>query len=152
MTYTPQAAWLFEARQSRNHTHTLTDSRYSMYTHTVPTAMEKSNLKYVMVLPITTAMAPSANPKTRIRGAMKSFPAGKQKDKEKVLTAELPSGYRNPHSSTGTSKGTCRTDTQNAVPRSHGHMPKTHRALIVYNQNKIIIFYTDTFHSLCFFL
>lgn len=53
-----------------------------MYTHTVPTAMEKSNLKYAMFLPITTAMAPSANPKTRIRGAMKSFPAGKQKDKD----------------------------------------------------------------------
>lgn len=41
---------------------------------------ENSYLKCVKCfLPMTTAMAPSANPKTRIRGATNNFPAGKQK-------------------------------------------------------------------------
>lgn len=48
-----------------------------------PWHSKDSNLRYVKgFLPITTAMAPSANPKTRIRGATNNFPAGKKKKKK----------------------------------------------------------------------
>lgn len=41
-------------------------------------------------------MAPSANPKTRIRGAMKSFPAGKQNQNNVMsLDSDFPSIYSN---------------------------------------------------------
>lgn len=66
---------------NRHHVHLLTDSHYYICTHSLWHS-ENSNVRYVKCfLPITTAMAPSANPRTRIRGATNNFPAGKQKAK-----------------------------------------------------------------------
>lgn len=48
--------------------------------------LRNSYLRHVKhFLPITTAMAPSANPKTRIRGATNNFPAGRKNKRQSQL-------------------------------------------------------------------